>query len=74
MARRRILRRVTERITTGSRFLFVAGDLPLAKADPPLLYLQGATGDLEREANAYKQLAGFDLATPQALSRDREAE
>ena len=31
-------------------------------------------GDLEREANAYKQLAGFDLATLQALSRDPEAE
>jgi hypothetical protein len=32
------------------------------------------TGDLEREANAYKQLAGFDLATLQALSGDPEAE
>ena len=63
MARRRILRRVTERLTTGSRFRFVAGDLPLAEADLRLLYLQGATGDLERAANAYKQLAGFDLAT-----------
>ena len=30
------------------------------------------TGDLEREANAYKQLAGFDLATLQALSRDQQ--
>ena len=29
------------------------------------------TGELEREANAYKELAGFDLATLQALSRDR---
>ena len=29
-------------------------------------------GDLEREANAYKQLAGFDLATLQALSRDQQ--
>ena len=54
---------MTERITTGTRFLFVADDLPLAEADPSLLYLQGATGDLEREANAYKELAGFDLAT-----------
>jgi len=54
---------VTERLTTGSRFRFVAGDLPLAEVDLRLLYLQGATGDLEREANAYKQLAGFDLAT-----------
>ena len=59
---------MTERITTGSRFLFVTGDLPLAEADPRLLYLQGATGDLEREANAY------DLATLQAQSRDPEAE
>ena len=65
---------MTERLTTGSRFLFVTGDLPLAEADPRLLYLQGATGDLEREANAYEQLAGFDLATLQALSRDPEAE
>ena len=44
MARRRILRRVTERLTTGSRFRFVAGDLPLAELDPRLLYLQGAAG------------------------------
>jgi len=29
------------------------------------------TGELEREANAYKELAGFDLATLQALSHDR---
>ena len=29
------------------------------------------TGELEHEANAYKELAGFDLATLQALSRDR---
>jgi len=35
---------VTERITTGSRFLFVTGDLPLAEADPRLLYLQSAAG------------------------------
>lgn len=28
-------------------------------------------GELEREANAYKELAGFDLATLQALSHDR---
>ena len=33
-----------------------------------------SAGDLEREANAYKQLAGFDLATLQALLRDPEAE
>ena len=29
------------------------------------------TGELEREANAYKELAGFDLATLQSLSHDR---
>jgi len=29
------------------------------------------TGELEREANAYKELAGFDLATLQALSHNR---
>ena len=29
------------------------------------------TGELEREANAYKELAGFDLATLQALSQDQ---
>ena len=29
------------------------------------------TGELEREANAYKELAGFDLATLQALSHER---
>ena len=29
------------------------------------------TGELEREANAYKEVAGFDLATLQALSHDR---
>ena len=29
------------------------------------------TGELEHEANAYKELAGFDLATLQALSHDR---
>jgi hypothetical protein len=28
-------------------------------------------GDLEREANAYKELAGFDLASLQALSHRR---
>ena len=44
MARRRILRRVTERLTTGSKFRYVAGDLPLAELDPRLLYLQGAAG------------------------------
>ena len=52
----------------------MTGDLPLAEADPRLMYLQGATGDLEREANAYEQLAGFDLAILRALSRDRAAE
>ena len=29
------------------------------------------TGELEREANAYKELAGFDLATLQSLSHNR---
>ena len=44
MARRRILRRVAEWLTTEPRFQFVAGDLPLAELDPRLLYLQGAAG------------------------------
>ena len=35
---------MTERLTTGPRFRFGGGDLPLAELDPRLLYLQGAAG------------------------------